>query len=422
MYADLVVKNAEQLVTSKGHSDRPKVKEELGSLEVLENGAVASAGDEIIAVGTTKEVLDQVKLTADTEVIDAAGMTVHPGLVDPHTHIVFGGSREHELNLKLKGVSYLDILAQGGGILSTVKATREASLSQLVDIGMKYADQMLCQGTTTAEAKSGYGLTTEDEVKTLKAIREIDRRHHLDLVPTFLGAHAIPTEYKNDPEAFVDLVIEEMLPAVAEDDLAEYCDVFCEKGVFSVEQSRRILLAAKEFGLDLKLHADEITSLGGAELAAELGAASADHLLVISKEGILRMAEEQVMAVLLPATTFYLKEDHYAPAREMIEAGVPVALASDFNPGSCPNNSLQIVMTIACLYLGMTPGEVMNAITINAAHALGRAGEVGSIEVGKKADLVLFDAPNYHYLPYRFGTNLVAKVVKNGRIVIGGEN
>ena len=279
---------------------------------------------------------------------------------------------------------------------------------------------MLAQGTTTAEAKSGYGLTVEDEVKTLEAIRELNNSHPVDLVPTFLGAHAIPEEYKENPDGFVDLVIEEMLPAVKEKGLAEFCDIFCEQGVFSVEQSRRILLKAKEMGFKLKIHADEMVPLGGAELAAELGATSADHLMVVSERGIEMLAASSTVAVLLPATTFCVMGERYAPARKMIEKGVAVALSTDFNPGSSPVNSLQIVMGIACRQLKMTPAEVISAVTINAAHAIGRADSVGSIEVGKKADLVIFDARDYRYLMYRFGTNLVERVVKSGRLVIGG--
>lgn len=420
MKADLLVRHAAQLVTSKGASVSPKLKEELAQICLIEDGAVAVSNDEILAVGTTQEVMEQVQVTSDTKIIDASGKVVLPGFVDPHTHLVFGGSREHELDLKLKGVPYLDILAQGGGILSTVKSTREAGLEELVEIGLKYADQMLAQGTTTAEAKSGYGLTTEDEIKSLEAIRQINLKHPIDLVPTFLGAHAVPLEYKADPDAFVDLVIDEMLPQVVEKGLAKYCDVFCEEGVFSVEQTKKILKAGQEMGLEAKIHADEIVPLGGAELAAEVGAVSAEHLLMVSDEGIKRMAEKQVIAVLLPGTSFYLGGAHYAPARKMIEEGVPVALATDFNPGSCPNNSMQAVMTIACLYLRMTPAEVVNAMTINAAHAIGKAGEVGSLEPGKKADIVIFDAPTYQYLPYRFGSNLVDQVIKNGKPVVGG--
>lgn len=420
MTVSLLIKNAAQVVTSRGASAKPLIGEALGRIEVIEDGAVAVSGDQITAVGLTAEIIKQIETDRQTKVIDAAGKVVLPGLVDPHTHVVFGGSREHELSLKLQGVPYLEILARGGGILSSVEATRAASEDQLVERGIKYCRQMLAQGTTTAEAKSGYGLSTAAELKTLRAVRRVAEAQPVDLVPTFLGAHAVPKEFKGEPDRYLDLVIEEMLPQVVEEKLARYCDVFCEEGVFSIEQSRRVLTAARESGLELKLHADEIVPLGGAELAAELGAVSADHLLVISDRGIEKMAAAGVIAVLLPGTTFYLREEHYAPARKMIEAGVPVALATDFNPGSSPNNNLQLVINIACLYLRMTPAEVINAITINAAHALGRAAAIGSIEKNKTADLVIFDAPNYDYLAYRYGTNLVETVIKNGTVVVEG--
>jgi len=418
MKTTLLIKNARQVVTSRGASEKPLSGEGLQELTVIEDGAVAVSGDKITAVGPTAEVLDKAEPDDRTRVVDASGKVVLPGLIDPHTHVVFGGSREHELALKLQGVPYLEILARGGGILNSVEATRAASEEELVRNGIKYCRQMLAQGTTTAEAKSGYGLSTEAEIKTLQAIREVDRAQPIDLVPTFLGAHAVPAEYKNEPDRYLDLVIEEMLPQVVDRKLAYYCDVFCEDGIFSVEQSRRVLAAAKEKGLGLKMHADEIVPLGGAELAAELGAVTADHLLVISDQGIEKMAAAGVIGVILPGTTFYLGEDHYAPARKMIERGVPVALATDFNPGSSPNNNLQLIINLACLYLRMTPPEVINAITINAAHAVGRASEIGSLEEGKKADLVLFDAPNYDYLAYRYGTNLVSSVLKNGELVV----
>ena len=420
MTVSLLIKNAAQVVTSHGASAKPLVGEALGRIEVIEDGAVAVSGDQIIAVGPTAEIIKQIETDRQTKVIDAAGKVVLPGLVDPHTHVVFGGSREHELSLKLQGVPYLEILARGGGILSSVEATRAAPEDQLVERGIKYCRQMLAQGTTTAEAKSGYGLSTEAELKTLSAVRRVAAAQPVDLVPTFLGAHAVPKEFKGEPDRYLDLVIEEMLPQVVEQKLARYCDVFCEEGVFSIEQSRRLLMAARAAGLELKLHADEIVPLGGAELAAELGAISADHLLVISDRGIEKMAAAGVIAVLLPGTTFYLREEHYAPARKMIEAGVPVALATDFNPGSSPNNNLQLVINIACLYLRMTPAEVINAITINAAHALGRSATIGSLEENKTADLVIFDAPNYDYLAYRYGTNLVETVIKNGTVVVEG--
>jgi imidazolonepropionase len=418
--ADFLLINAGQLVTVAGNSDHPKRGEELSEIAVITDGAVAARDGVIAAVGTTSELQDRVELEEDAVVIDAGGKVVLPGLVDPHTHVVFAGSREHELEMKIQGMPYLEILARGGGILDTVRSTREASREDLVRTAAKYLDEMLAQGTTTAEAKSGYGLTLKDELKMLEAISVLQETQPVDLVPTFLGAHAIPEEYKDDPDGFVDLVIQEMLPAISPLGLARFCDVFCEEGVFSVEQTRRILLEAKRLGFELKIHADEMVTLGGAELAAELGATSADHLMMISDQGIEMLAASETIAVLLPATTFCVMGERYAPARKMIEKGAAVALSSDFNPGSSPVNSLQIVMGIACRQLKMAPAEVISAVTINAAHAIGCASSVGSIEEGKRADLVIFDAQDYRYLMYRFGTNLVDKVVKSGRIVVGG--
>jgi imidazolonepropionase len=418
--ADFLLTNAGQLVTVAGNSDRPKRREELSEISVVTDGAVAARDGMIIAVGSSSDIQESVELEEDAVVVDAAGKVVLPGLVDPHTHVVFAGSREHELEMKIQGVPYLEILARGGGILDTVRSTRAASREELFRAGEKYLDEMLAQGTTTAEAKSGYGLTLDDELKTLEVARDLQEAHPVDLVPTFLGAHAIPEEYKENPDDFVELVISEMLPAVERSGLARFCDVFCEEGVFSVEQTRRILSEAKSLGFELKIHADEMVPLGGAELAAELGATSADHLMVISDHGIEMLAASDTVAVLLPATTFCVMGERYAPARKMIEKGVAVALSSDFNPGSSPVNSLQIVMGIACRQLKMTPAEVVSAVTINAAHAIGCASSVGSIEVGKKADLVVFDAKDYRYLMYRFGTNLVDRVIKSGCIVVGG--
>ena len=419
MKADFAVINAGQLVTVAGYSRRPKRGPELDELGIIKDGAVAAKDGLIVAAGPTDEVMRQVEL-ADALVIDAGGKVVLPGLVDPHTHLVFAGTREDEFEMKIKGAAYLDILARGGGILSTVRSTRAAGEEELIRIGRKYLAEMLSQGTTAAEVKSGYGLTVADELKQLRAIRALQEAQPVDLVPTFLGAHAIPEEYRENSEAFVDLVIGEMLPAVAASDLAECCDIFCEEGVFSIEQSRRVLQEARRLGFKLKLHADEIVPLGGADLAVEMGALSADHLVAVSPRGIEKLAASNTVAVLLPATTFCLMGDKYAPAREMIAAGVAVALASDFNPGSSPVNSLPVVMGIACRQLKMTPAEAISAVTINAAHAIGRASQLGSIEAGKKCDLVIFDAADYRAIAYRFGTNLVDKVIKAGRLVIGG--
>ncbi len=418
--ADLLLINADQLVTVKGNSKRPARGPSLGEPGIIAGGAVAVKDGLIAAVGSTVRVMGQVEMTAETVLIDARGTVVLPGLIDPHTHLLFAGSREDEFEMKIRGADYLEILAGGGGIHSTVHATRSAGEGELVVTGQRYLGEMLAAGTTTAEIKSGYGLTLKDELKQLRSIRALAERQPVELLPTFLGAHAIPEEYRSDPDEYVAHVVGEMLPAVARSGLAGCCDVFCEEGVFSIEQSRRILQEAHRLGFKLKLHADEIVSLGGAELAVELGALSADHLVAVSGRGVAALATSETVAVLLPATTFCLMKERYAPARQMIEAGVAVALASDFNPGSCPVNSLPVVMGIACRQLKMTPAEVVVAATINAAHALGCAADRGSLEAGKKADLVVFDAADYRSLPYRFGTNLVKQVIKSGKVVVGG--
>ena len=307
-----------------------------------------------------------------------------------------------ELSLKLKGVSYLDILSMGGGILSTVKHTREASLEELVQKGEKSLDTMLTHGTTTCEIKSGYGLNVEDEIKSLKVIEELNQAHPVDIVPTFMGAHAVPQEYKGRTDEFIKLIKEEMLPRVTEEQLAEFCDVFCEEGVFDVDESRDILETGKKYGLTAKVHADEITTLGGASLAAQVGAISAEHLIHASDKGIEDMAEAGVIAILLPGTSLYLDES-FARARTMIEKGIPVALATDYNPGSCPTNSLQLIINLACIKYKMTPEEVLTAVTLNAAASINRASTVGSLEVGKQADIVLWNAPDLDFIAYHFG-------------------
>ncbi|MBQ6196781.1 MAG: imidazolonepropionase [Lachnospiraceae bacterium] len=349
------------------------------------------------------------------ETIDAGGRLVTPGLVDAHTHLIFGGFRQHELADKLRGRTYLEILAAGGGILSTVKATRAASEAQLTAKALAALKEMLSFGVTLCEAKSGYGLSTEEELKQLRVVRNLNGTQPVELVSTFLGAHAIPPEYKDDHEGYVRLICEDMLPAVAAQGLAEYCDVFCESGVFSVEESRRILSRALALGLKVKIHADEIDALGGAQLAGALGAVSAEHLIAVTDKGIKSMQKGGTIACLLPATSFYLGVD-YAPARKFIQAGVPVALATDYNPGSCPSLNLQLVMNLACLKDKMTPEEVLTAVTLNGAAAIGRAESHGSIEAGKKADFVIWNAADLDYLCYRFGSNLAGTVIKGGII------
>lgn len=352
-------------------------------------------------------------------VIDAAGKTVTPGLVDPHTHVVFAGSREFELGKRLAGASYMDILNAGGGILHSTAQTRSADETRLAAETAKRLDRFLLHGVTTVEAKSGYGLRLEDELKQLRVIRALNGTQPVELVPTFMGAHAVPPEMKDDPDGYIRQVIHGMIPAVAEQKLAEYCDVFCEPGVFTPRQAQAVLEAGLKHGLKAKIHADEIEPSGGAELAAALGAVSAEHLLRASGEGIRAMAAAGVIAVLLPGTAFYLMAAP-ADARAMIEAGVPVALSTDCNPGSSPTVSLPFIMNLACLTMRMTPEEALTACTINAAHAIGRASSIGSIEAGKQADLVIFDAPNYLHLQYQYAVNLTDTVLKKGVPVVAG--
>ncbi|QJX78099.1 imidazolonepropionase [Priestia megaterium] len=414
------IKCASQLITVRGGTKEPKRARDMSDIGIIEHGSVVVENGLITFVGSDVEAERYVHtLNGHINTIDASGKIVTPGLIDAHTHIVFGGSREKELEMRLNGAKYIDILKAGGGILQTTTSTREATEEQLIQETSKRLNRFLQYGVTTVEAKSGYGLTLEDELKQLRAAKKLNEKHPVDLVSTFMGAHAVPVEYKENPDEFVRLVIEEMIPRVAEENLAEFCDVFCEEGVFTVEQSEQILEAGKVYGLKPKIHADEIVQFGGAELAAKVGAVSADHLLQVSDEGIKQMAKSGVIAVLLPGTAFFLMEKP-ANARKMIEAGVPVALSTDRNPGSSPTESLPFIMNLACLTMKMTPAEVLTACTINAAHAIGRADEVGSIEVGKKGDLVLFDAPNYQTLQYNYAVNLVDTVIKEGQVIVEG--
>ncbi|MCX7694625.1 MAG: imidazolonepropionase [Caloramator sp.] len=394
-------------------SNGPKFGGEMADIGIIERGYVLVENGIILDVGSGEglEYLDE-----GTEVIDLEGRLVLPGFVDSHTHLVHYGSRENELKLKLEGASYLDILKQGGGILSTVRATRSASYENLYKKALKSLDLMLLWGTTTVEAKSGYGLNFEDEIKCLKVAKKIE--HPIDIVSTYLGAHAVPEEYRGDVDGYIDLMVEKVIPYVKKEGLAEYVDAFCEEGFFNIEQTRRVLKAAKDLGFQVKLHADEIEPMGGAQLAAELGAISAEHLVAVSDEGIDAMKEAGVIPILLPGTSFYLRLKKYAPAREMIRKGLAVAVASDYNPGTCPTESLQSIMVFASLGMGLTPQEVISAVTINAAYSIGRGSEVGSIEKGKKADLVVMNALNENYIIYHFGINHIDMVIKNGKIVV----
>ena len=414
---DLLIVNAEELVTLAGDNQKPRVGKQMRDLAIVRNGGLAIKDGRIVAVGKTPDVT---KVFKAENVLSANGKIVMPGFVDPHTHLVFAGSREDEFQMRIEGASYMEVLGAGGGILRTVRETRKASYEKLVDYGIETLDVMLEHGTTTVEAKSGYGLTTKDELKMLEAIQRLNQLHAVDLVPTFLGAHAVPPEFTGNAQAYVDLVAEEMIPKVAEKRLAEFCDVFCERGVFNLEQAKRILTAAGAHGMKSKIHADEMSLLGGAELAASIGAVSADHMIFSSDEGIKEMAAKGVIAVLLPAAAFSLMNGRYADARVMINFGVPVALGTDFNP-SCWVENQQLVIAFACHFMKLTPAEAIVATTINAAHAVGRTSEVGSLETGKKADVIILDVPNHKFLGYRFGVNLIDKVIKSGRIAVDRE-
>lgn len=377
------------------------------------NAAVLCEGGVIRAVyenGALPEV------SADTQTIDAQGRLVTPGLIDAHTHLVFGGWRQNEIPLKLKGAGYLDILRAGGGILSTVRATRKASGEELFEKSRAFLDEMLAQGVTTAELKSGYGLDKETELKQLRVIKRLNEAHPMDAVATYLGAHAIPEEYALRSGEYIDFIISDMLPEIKRQSLAEFCDVFLETGVFGVEESRRLLTAAREMGFGLKIHADEIDELGGSQLAGELGAVSAEHLIATGERGMEALARGGVIAALLPCTSLYLNKS-FARARDMIARGIPVAVATDFNPGSCPSLNIGLCMTMAYLKYRMTSEEILSAVTINAACAVNRGGSIGTIEPGKKADMVIWNAEDMEMLCYRMGSNLAGTVIKHGAIV-----
>ena len=409
--ADLIIKNASELLTLSSSTG-----DESG-LGIIRNGAVGVTGAKITWVGDTNRIHDEIELSPAGLEIDASGKVAMPGLIDSHTHLIFAGSRELEFEQRIRGFSYLEIAERGGGILSTVEATRKASSDELFSLGKKRLDRMLSKGITTIEAKSGYGLSLGDELRILRVIKALNGGHPIDLVPTFLGAHTLPGEFKNDRTRYVDQVVREMIPEVAAEGLAEFCDVFCEEKAFSLEESRIILEAGKRHGLKPKIHADQLSPGGGAELAADVGASSADHLEYISSTAITRMAEKGVTAVLLPGASFCLSMKKYPPAREMIEGGVSVSLATDFNPGSSMTESLPLMMTMGCTLYKMLPREVIQATTIHAAKSMGKERQIGSLEIGKQADLLLLDIPNYRYLPYHFGVDHTETVIKKGKVV-----
>lgn len=413
--ADFAVRRIGLLATLAGPS--PRLEADLRDLAAVREAAVAARGGRFVWVGKDAELDRHVRLAPGARVLDAGGGAAVPGLVDPHTHLAFAGDRDEEIRRRLAGASYQEIAAAGGGIVRTVEATRATSREDLADLVSRRLDEMLLCGTTTAEVKSGYGLATDAEVRSLEAIRLAASRHPVTVVPTFLGAHEVPPERRRDRGRYVDEVVEEMIPAVAERRLAVFADVFCEEGVFTVEESRRILLAARAHGMKLRLHADELASTGGAELAGELGARSADHLVFVSPAGMEALARASCVATLLPAAAFYLRLGRFAPARALVEAGVPLALASDINPGGGLSPSLPFAMTVGCFAMGLALEEALAAVTANAAFSLDLDREVGSVEVGKRADLVILRSARLLDL-LRVGVGAIGTVVKDGREVV----
>jgi imidazolonepropionase len=413
--ADFVLRHAQPLITCAGPI--PRVGAAMAQAAAVEDGALAARDGRLIFVGPT-DVCDRlIETTPEATVLDASGCAVVPGFVDPHTHLVYAGDRRDEMRRRLAGATYAEIAAEGGGILNTVAATRAAAVGDLVELARPRLADMLRCGTTTAEVKSGYGLTVADELKMLRAVRELAASQPVELVPTFMGAHEVPPEFRDRPDAYVDLVIDAMLPAVAEQRLAEWNDVFCERGVFTPAQSGRILEAGQRLGLPARIHANELGETGGAQVAAAIGARSADHLVFLGEDDIAALARAGVVATLLPAASFYLKLGRYAPARQLIDAGVPVALASDVNPGGGYSPSMPFAMTLACFAMGMTFEEALNAATVNAAYALNRHERVGTLEPGKQCDAVIVGGSATSLL--QIGSGAVVNVIKRGVVVAG---
>lgn len=402
---DLIIQNIKQLILPKS-TDRPLKGAELNELEIIENGTVVINDGKVVYSGSHTDEYEA------NETIDATGKVVSPALVEAHTHLVHGGSREHEMSLKRQGVSYLEILEQGGGILSTVEATRNATEDELFEKAEKNLLTMIQHGVLAVESKSGYGLDKENELKQLKVSNRLAEKYNLDMKHTFLGPHAVPKDAESN-QAFLQEMID-LLPEVKS--YADFADIFCETGVFTVEESKKYMQAAKEQGFAVKIHADEIDPLGGLELAIDEGAISADHLVASSEEGKAKLRDSDTVAVLLPGTTFYLDKEQYADARGMIDNNGAIAIATDFNPGSCVTNNIQLVMSIAALKLKLSPNEIWNAVTVNAAKAIDV--DAGTINKGDKANIVVWDAPNHEYIPYHYGVNHAQKVIKDGKVIV----
>lgn len=411
--SSLLIKHAAEIATSTGTAARKGAA--MNRLKIITDGALLVKDGIIDWVGATVDLpaVDEKSF----KIIDASGCCVMPGFVDSHTHFVFGGYRPEEFFWRLNGTPYLEILERGGGILNTVEATQSLGYDAMLQSASQRLDAMLAMGVTTVEGKSGYGLDLDTELMQLKTMGRLNITHAIEIVPTYLGAHAIPPDYCGQVDDYVAFIVQKVLPAVVEQGIAEFCDVFCEKGVFSVEQTRTILTAARVLGLKAKLHADEIVSFGGAELAAELGAISADHLLQTSDQGIADMAAQGVVATVLPMTAFCLREE-YARARKMIDGGGAVALATDYNPGSCFSHSIPLLIALAAIQLQLSPAEILTALTINGAAAVGRAGRIGTLECGKQADIVILSYPSHLFLSYHSGMNIVNKVIKKGQVVV----
>ncbi|MFW6140339.1 MAG: imidazolonepropionase [Acidobacteriota bacterium] len=414
--ADLIVAGCDQLLTCRGPA--PKRKNSLKELGLIKNGSIASKNGKIVFVGSEKELKRKVIEMPGCIHIDGRGRTCLPGLVDSHTHLPFAGSREQEFLLRLKGKTYLELAEKGMGIQSTVQKTRQASKNELLSLCKKRLDTMLLHGTTTVEAKSGYGLNLKDEIKQLEVLKQADKSHPVDIISTFMGAHEVPKEYQNKKNKYIKLLTQKIIPAVKKKNLAEFFDVFCEQGIYSIQETRALVRTAKKAGFKIKIHADEFTSLGGAQLAAEEKAASAEHLIAINEKGIQKIAKASTAAVLLPGVPFFLMQNKRAPARSLIDSGAAVALATDFNPGSSMTESLLFIMQLGVYTMNMSVEESINAVTLNAAYAVDRHKQVGSLEQGKKMDVILCEAPNYPYLVYHFGINLVTHVIKDGKVVV----
>ena len=414
--ADLLV-FTESLITCKGE-DSAKTGKLMQDVGLIKNAGIAIQHDVIVEIADRKEIESKYKLSPAGRKIDAHWRPVLPGFIDSHTHPVYAGNRVREFTMRAQGATYQEIHAAGGGIQFTVEKTRQATTRDLYTHGAATLMRMLEHGTTTVEAKSGYGLQTEEELRELQVIQQLGKDLPLTVVPTFLGAHSIPPEYKDNREEFVQIIIEEMMPRVKEEKLAEFVDVFCEEGAFTLDETRRILQAAKDMGISLKLHAEEFSSMGSAKMAGEMGATSVDHLLKISDEDIAALAKTDTILTVMPGTLFFLNMKEYAPVRKMLDMGAKIALATDFNAGSCMSESMLMAMSLGCIAMKMTPEEAINAATYNASFAVGLQDRIGSIEAGKKADMVIFEIDDYRLIPYHFGVNLVKTVIKNGRAVL----